>query len=240
MEDADTIAGTEASGTRFSRAGLRAGLAATLPVAVGIFTYGLVFGVLAREAGLSGLEALLMSMIVYAGSSQFAAIGLWTVPLPVVPIVLTTLVVNLRHILMGAALRPWFGELTTGQKLGSLFFAADESWALTMGYHARGGTDRAFLLGSGLASYAAWTGATSAGHVFGSLLPDPVVLGLDFAFTAVFVALLVGMWRDKRDLLPWVVAGIAACLAALVLPGKWYILAGALAGSLIGALRDER
>jgi predicted branched-subunit amino acid permease len=96
------------------------------------------------------------------------------------------------------------------------------------------------LLGSGIASFLAWNGATAAGYAFGSVLPDPAAIGLDFAFTAVFVALLAGMWRGKRDLVPWVAAAVAACLAAALLPGKWYILAGALAGSLTGALRDER
>jgi 4-azaleucine resistance transporter AzlC len=238
-EDADAVPDPAAGDHRFSRVGVREGLVATLPVAVGIFTYGLVFGVLAREAGLSSLEAVLMSMLVSAGASQFAAIGLWSRPLPVVPIVLTTLVVNLRHTLMGAALRPWFGGLTMRHKLGSLFFVADESWALTIGYLARGGSDRAFLVGSGLATYAAWTGSTAVGHAFGSVLPDPATIGLDFAFTAVFIALLAGMWRGKRDLLPWVVAGAAACLAAAFLPGKWYILVGALTGSVVGGLRDD-
>ena len=112
---------------RFTRAGMRAGIVTTLPVALGIFTYGIVFGVLARQAGLSVLEAVLMSLFVSAGSAQFAALGLWANPLPVLAIVLTTLLVNLRHVLMGAALRPWFGGLNAGQKLSSLFFVADES-----------------------------------------------------------------------------------------------------------------
>ena len=237
--EADSVTITDASPARFSGEGVRAGALAALPVAVGIFTYGLVFGVLARAAGLSALEAVLMSLIVSAGSSQFAAIGLWSQPLPIAAIVLTTLVVNLRHILMGAALRPWFGGLSVWQKLGSLHFVSDEAWALTMGYRTRGGNDRAFLLGSGIVTYAAWTGSTAAGYAFGSILPDPTTTGLDFAFTAVFIALLAGMWRGRRDLLPWIVAGVAACLAAALLPGKWYILAGALAGSLAGATRDD-
>jgi 4-azaleucine resistance transporter AzlC len=223
----------------FTAAGVWEGVRATLPVGLGIFSYGIVFGVLAGQVGLSVVESLLMSGIVFAGSSQFAVLGLWTAPLPVAAIVLTTLVVNLRHLLMGAALRPWFVRLTPVQRYVSLYFLNDESWALTMGRFNRGGRNGAFLLGSGLVSFAAWTGSTLAGQLLGNVLPDPRVVGLDFAFTAVFIGLLVGFWRDRRDLLPWGVAAAVAVVAALLLPGKWYILAGGLAGSLVGALRSD-
>src|SRR5215470_13566054 len=93
----------------FTRRGLLDGTRMILPLALGAFTYGAVFGVLARQAGLSVLEALLMSGLVFAGASQFVALGLWTAPLPIVALISTTLIVNLRHVLMGAALRPWFG-----------------------------------------------------------------------------------------------------------------------------------
>jgi predicted branched-subunit amino acid permease len=93
------------------------------------------------------------------------------------------------------------------------------------------------LLGSGLALFIAWLGATASGYVMGTLVQDPARWGLDFAFPAVIVALLVGMWRGKSDLWPWAVAAGVAVLAARWLPGKWYILLGGLAGSMAGAIR---
>ena len=95
----------------FSRAGLCTGIRRTLPVAASSLAYGLVFGVLARGAGLSLAEVGLMSGVVCAGASQFVALGLWTTPLPVAGIILATAIVNLRHLLLGAALRPWFARL---------------------------------------------------------------------------------------------------------------------------------
>ena len=223
----------------FDRKGILEGARWTVPIAIGIFAYGIVFGVLARQAGLSGLESLLMSGLVFAGASQFAALGLWIAPLPVAAIVLTTFVVNLRHLLMGAALRPWLAGLKGWQKFISLFVMNDESWALTMGHFARGGSNGGFLLGSGLVAFVAWTGATIVGQTLGSALQDPRALGLDFAFSAVFIGLLVGFWKGRGDLLPWGIAALVAIVAALWLPGKWYIVAGGIAGSIVGAIKRD-
>jgi 4-azaleucine resistance transporter AzlC len=224
----------------FTPVGALAGARRAMPLAVSVFAVGTVFGVLARQAGLSLAASLLMSGLVFAGASQFVALGLWVAPLPVMAIVLTTLVVNLRHVLMGAALRPWFSRLSALKAYGSAFFMVDESWALTTGEFAAGGRDAAFLLGGGLLLFITWLGATLVGHALGSAVHDPAQWGLDFAFTAAFVALLVGMWRGRSDLLPWVVAAMTAVAAAHWLPGKWYILIGGLAGSIVGAVRDGR
>ncbi|MFZ5897942.1 MAG: AzlC family ABC transporter permease [Bacillota bacterium] len=208
-------------------------------MALSVFAYGLVFGVLARQAGLSLAESVLMSGFVFAGASQFAVLGLWASPLPIGAIVLTTAIINLRHLLMGAALYPWFSRLHPATSYLTSFFIVDESWALTMGEHAKGGRDAAFLLGSGIALFLAWVGATAVGGVVGDVLRDPARWGLDFAFTAVFIALLVGFWKGKADLIPWLVAAVVATVASKLLPGKWYILLGGLAGSLTGAMQND-
>jgi 4-azaleucine resistance transporter AzlC len=220
--------------------GVRAGFARTLPVALGVAAYGLVYGVLARQAGLSLWEGLGLSGLVFAGASQFVALDLWVHPLPVSALIFTTLAVNLRHVLMGATLRPWFGELTPLQAYGSMFFMVDEGWALTLAELNSGGSRASFLLGAGLALYAAWVGATGLGMTAGALLGDPARLGMDFAFTAMFLALLAGMWRGSRDLLPWLAAGAVALVVEHAFPGKWHIVAGGLAGGLTGALRHGR
>jgi 4-azaleucine resistance transporter AzlC len=221
----------------FNRAGLMRGAQRSLPLALGVFVYGLVFGVLAQQAGLSLVEALLMSGLVFAGASQFVAVGLWATPLPVVTIVVATLIVNLRHLLMSAALSPWFLCLPPPVAYGSLFFLNDESWALTMNELHVGKANGAFLLGSGLVMFVAWLAATVVGRLGGAAVGDPARWGGDFAFTAVFVALLVGQWKGKTDLVPWAVAGLVAVLAERLLGGTWYILLGGLAGSVVGAVR---
>ena len=178
---------------------MRAGFARALPVALGVASYGLVYGVLARQAGLSLGEGLSLSGLVFAGASQFVALDLWVHPLPVSALILTTLAVNLRHVLMGATLRPWLGELSPLAAYGSMFFLVDEGWALTLAEFGSGGRRASFLLGTGLALYAAWVGSTGLGMTAGALLGDPARLGMDFAFTAMFLALLAGMWRDRKS-----------------------------------------
>ncbi len=219
----------------FTVGGGLVGARQSIPLALSVFAYGTVFGVLARQTGMSLVEAITMSGVVCAGSAQLIVLDLWAAPLPILTIVLTTLVVNLRHLLMGAALRPWFSQLSAPQAYISAFFMGDENWALTMREFAAGRNDRAFLLGSGLALFIAWLGATATGYVMGTMVQNPARLGLDFAFPAVLVALLAGMWRGKSDLCPWAVAAGVAALTAQWLPGKWYILLGGLAGSMVGA-----
>lgn len=139
----------------FTRLGFLAGAREIVPLTVGVLAYGLVFGALARQAGLSFTESLLMSGLVNAGSSQFVALALWQIPLPVATIIFTTFVVNLRYMLMGATLRRWFSHLSVLRLYGPLFFMGDENWALTVRAFETGRHDAAFLLGSGLPLFSA-------------------------------------------------------------------------------------
>lgn len=130
-----------------------------------------------------------------------------------------------------AALRP--------EAYGSAFFLSDESWALAMREYRAGGRDAAFLLGSGLVLFVAWLSATAFGQVAGAVVRNPAAWGLDSAFTAVFGALLVGLWRGRGDQAPWLVAAGVAVAADRLLPGQWYILVGGLAGSVTGGTRTR-
>ena len=224
----------------FTLSGVLKGMRRSLPLVVSDFAIGVVFGVLARQARLSFLQALLMSGSVFGGGSQFVALSLWMAPLPVAAIVLTTLVVNIRYLLMGAALRPWFAHLPLFKAYASIFFMVDESWALATSAFAAGERDAAFLLGSGFVLFLAWVSGTIVGQTLGSSIQNPAQWGLDFAFTAMFVALLVGMWKGKAQILPWAMAAVVAVAAAHFLPGKWYILLGGIAGSMVGAMIDVK
>src|SRR5438552_9223616 len=225
----------------FTLSGALLGAKRTIPLAISGFAIGIVFGVLARQAKLSIVDALLMSGLVYAGASQFVALSLWTaIPFPVTTIIRTTFIVNMRHLLMGASLRPWFSKLSPWKVYSSVFFMVDESWALTMSDFAKGGRDAGFLLGSGFILYIAWVSSAVVGRTVGAWIQNPAQWGMDFAFTAVFLALLVGMWKGKSNLLPWGVAAAVAVAAAHWLPGKRYILLGRIAGSIVGAIIDAK
>jgi len=217
------------------------GARACLPVCISVAAYGVVWGVLARQAGLSLLEVVLMSGLVFAGSAQFVALDQWTPgALPVGALVLAALIVNLRYLLLTATLRPLFPPGTVGRGALAMALVTDENWAMTVGEMAKGRGTPAFLLGGGVLAYACWMGATVTGRLLGAAIDDPAAYGLDFAFTATFLALLLGMWRGKADLVPWLVAALAAVATARLIPGSWHIVVGGLCGSLAGALLEIR
>lgn len=216
------------------------GVTLFIPVAISIASYGVVWGVLAGQRGLSVLEVLLMSGLVFAGSSQFVALDSWTPgSLPILAIVAATAIVNLRMLLMSATLRPLLTGVSRPKALAAMFFVSDEQWAMTMTEMRKGGGSVAFLLGTGVLSWFSWVGSTLLGRVLGAFIDDPVRYGLDFAFTATFLALLLGMWRGRTDIVPWLVGGLAALATASSIEGKWYIIVGGIVGSLAGALVDE-
>lgn len=223
----------------FSLAGVKAGFLLTLPIALGVAGVGIAFGVLAGQAGLSVAEAALMSATVVAGASQIIAVELWADPVPILAIVATTFVVNLRYSLMGAALQPWFKHLSAPQAYGSLYFMADENWALTMADLKAGNGRGAFLLGSGLAVWSAWVSSTVVGAVAGSAITTPERFGIDFVLAAVFVALAVELWDGTSSVVPWSVALVVAVATAQVVPGEWYILAGGVAAGAVEVARYD-
>jgi 4-azaleucine resistance transporter AzlC len=210
-----------------------------LPVAISIAAYGVVWGVLAGQAGMSVLEVALMSGLVFAGASQFVALDMWSPgSLPILSIIIAAAIVNLRMLLMSATLRPLVGHLPLPRQLGAMFFVSDEQWAMTMTEVRKGTGSVAFLIGTGVLSWFAWTGSTLCGRVLGAFIDDPTKYGLDFAFTATFLALLLGMWRGRGDLVPWIVGALAAILTSRLIEGNWYIIVGGLVGSFAGALAE--
>jgi 4-azaleucine resistance transporter AzlC len=229
-----------AGGTIFTWHGVAVGARLAAPLALGSIPYGLAYGVLSGQSGLSPVEVLLMSGLVCAGTAQFVVLGLWSTPLPVGLILLTTLVINARFLLMGTTLQAWFAPLPGWQRYSALFVLSDESWARAMSERARGGRDAAVLLGAGGVLAIEWVGSTTIGRLLSGHVGDPTRLGLDVAFGTVFAALLVGMWRGRSDLFPWTVAAVVALAAHAWLPGAWYILLGGLAGGAAGAMRDAR
>lgn len=213
------------------------GARACVPVCISVAAYGLVWGMLASGAGMSLLEVGLNSGLVFAGSAQFVALDLW-VPgsLPIGALVMAVLIVNLRYLLITASLRPLFAGRSVWQGAPLMFLVTDENWAMTTAEMQKGRGTVAFLLGGGVLAYVCWLAATLTGAMLGSTIPEPTALGLDFAFTATFLALLLGMWRGPASLVPWVTAGVVAIVAARLVPGSWYIIIGGIAGSLAGAL----
>lgn len=227
--------GTQAEETTtFTRAGVVAGMRAALPTGLGVAVYAAVYGLLARQSGMSFLENLLMNVIVLAGASQTAALDLWKEPLPILAIVSTTLLINIRLLLLGASIRPWIQEFPAVRVYPLLHMLIDEGWAVAMHARRRGERDAGFLLGACVFVVICWVPVVVVGYLIGGSIGDPAEWGLDFALTCVFAALVAGGYRHRFDLLPWTAAGISAIAASQVLPGTWYVVVGGLIGFAIG------
>lgn len=223
----------------FSRQGVTRGLHATAPLAISVAAYGVVWGVLARQAEVSLLEAYLMNLLIFAGAAQMAAMDQWSYPLPMVAILVTTALINLRLVMLSASMRPWLHSLPSRIVYPTLHILSDESWAVAMTQYRNGARDAGIVLGCNLAIVFAWFPATAVGHLLGGSIGDPARLGLDFAFTAVFGAMLFGGYRSRFDLAPWGASGLVAWLVWWLFPGTWYVIAGGVAGVLVASLRTD-
>jgi len=213
-----------------------AGVVRCLPVGLGVLVYGLVFGALTAQKGLSLAEATSMSAIVFAGSAQFVALGLWTVPPPVLALALATFLINFRFFLMAATMDRVIGDWPRPRALLALFFVTDENWAVTMAEGERRHWG-AFFLGTGVVVYASWLLATVLGYLIGSVVSDPRQWGFDFAFPAMFLALAVAIGRKAPAPLVWIASAVAALAADRWIGGSAPVLLGGLAGAGVAALR---
>jgi 4-azaleucine resistance transporter AzlC len=223
----------------FTRAAFVLGMRRSVPLLAGLAPFGLIVGVMAQGQGLSLAEVTLMSALCYAGSAQILVLGHWAMPAPVLAATLATFIINLRLALMGPVLSPWLDRIHGWRLFSTLFMMADQNWALSVEHMRRGEGDAAFLFGSGFLIWVIWVATTMLGHWAGAIVRPPPGHPVFFAALAVFLALLTRMWRGRSDGLPWVVAAGTSVVAAQILPGSWYIVIGALAGSLAGAVRDR-
>jgi len=214
---------------------LWAGVWAALPLWLGIVPYGLAFGLLGRTVGLGAAGTMAMSLVVFAGSAQFIALGLLGAGASSVLIVLTTLVVNLRHLLYAASLGPYLRRWPALHKLAAGFLLTDEAYAVVFDrWRAPGARPQhCFYFGVGLCLYGCWNLSTAAGLGLGGLVPDPAALGLHFALPATFIGLLVPLLRTRGAWVTLIMAGAVALLAA-GLPGRLDIMLAIIVAASAG------
>lgn len=218
---------------------VRAGLLAILPAVIAVIPFGLLLGATAALKGLSPLEMALMSGLVFAGSSQFVAVELWTDPASWAALGLAALIVNLRFALMSASLGRKLGAFSPSQRLGGMFFLADEVWAVAESRAAATVLRPAFMFAAAGLLYANWMVWTVAGCVLGGALGDPAALGFDFAFAAMFIGLVVGFWKGPRTGIVIAASAAAAVGVYFAVDGPWYVLAGAAGGCGVAALMAD-
>ncbi len=215
---------------------VRAGFMSMLPVATAAIPFSMVLGSEAMRQGLTTSEIVLMSLTVFAGSSQFIAVSLWEHPAPWASLAIAVLLVNLRHTLMAASLAPKLGSFPTWLKPVGVFLMADETWALSEQRAKVGPLTPAYYFGVALCLYILWAVGTAIGAHLGQLIPDPKVFGFDFVFPAVFICLVVGFSASWRMLPVIVVSAAVAVLTKMIFGGTFFILTGGLAGMLVATL----
>lgn len=229
-------------GTVFTPGGMLLGLRRVAVLMPGVVVFSVAFGAAASAKGLSLLEAVLMSALVYAGVAQLVAMELWRPEWSwgaIAGLAVVTATVNARMVLQGASLQPWFAPYSKRLNAFHLFFFTDANWMIGTRYHAEGGRDIGVLVGAGLALWLVWVAATVPGYLLGALVADPRTYGIDLVMPIFFAAMIVPLWRGRRAALPWVVAGVVALVTARLVEGYAFIIVGALSGALAGAFIDD-
>ncbi len=216
-----------------------AGLKATGPILIGAAPFGVIYGVLAIGAGIPVILAQAISLIIFAGSAQFVAAQLIGAGASGLVIVLTTVVINLRHALYSASIAGHVRELPRGWKWLLAYLLTDEAYAVAITHYRShaGEPDRHwYFLGSGLALWGTWQVSTAVGIFLGTGIPPE--WSLDFTLALTFIALLVPALGTRADVVAAVVGG-AVAVAAFGLPYKLGLVLAALCGIAAGMLASR-
>jgi 4-azaleucine resistance transporter AzlC len=214
------------------------GFKATAPLSLGIASFAIAYGLLARKAGLSLFTLTLMSLLVFAGAAQFLTISMLMTGTPFILILFTTFIVNSRYFLMGASLGSYTRKWGTKWQIFLSFLLCDESYALTIAYFAKNDPDKYYQLGVSLGLYIEWAIFTVIGGLTGSFLGDPQTWGLDFALPATFIVLLVPMITTWKHVTVCLATAVFSVIGLLFLPTKWYIPFAAVLGTIVGGVLE--
>lgn len=216
------------------------GVRAEFPLLVGVFPFGMIYGALALNAGLSASASQLMSSIVFAGSAQFVTAQLAHNAAPAFVIIVTIAVVNLRHMLYSASLAPYLENLSLRWKVLLSYLLTDEAYAPSIIKYERDGVQpfsHWFLLGAGFSLWFTWQVSTALGIFLGAAIPEE--WPLDFALPLTFIAMLVPILKNRPMVASALSAGLVAVLA-FSLPYKLGIILAALTGILVGTILESR
>lgn len=217
------------------------GIKKTMPLMVGVIPFGLAYGIMGIQAGLKLPELTLMSMFVFAGSAQFMAVGMIKEGISFTLIVISTLLINLRHLLMGLSLAPYLNRQKTRWLYLLAFGMVDESYASTINHYKESGSEQGnpfFMFGAAFGMYIFWIGSSLIGAILGYSIKDPLSWGLDFAMPATFLSILVLQIKSVRIMTVFFVSGISAVAANIYIPGKWYIIIATVVATATGTFME--
>lgn len=217
---------------------VRKGIADAIPIVVGYIPMGAAYGIIARQSGMEVFPAILMSLIVFAGASQFIAVGLLAGGATPFEVVLTTFFVNLRHVLMSASLSPYFQKVSSRIIPFAAWGVTDETFAISIGKFHAGQADYRYSLALNYTAYASWVTGTVMGAFAGYVVPPVLQSSLEFALYSMFVGLLILQLSNRLHV---VIAVVSACLSIVFsrfMGGTWHIIAAAMIGATLGLILE--
>ncbi|MDO9535881.1 MAG: AzlC family ABC transporter permease [Bacillota bacterium] len=210
------------------------------PVILGYFPIGFAFGILATNVGMTVFHTFLMSLMVYAGSAQLIAVGLLESQVGLLTLTITTFLVNLRHLLMSAALSPSLGHLSRLQQALFSYELTDETFAVhSIDFNKEKKTPKCRIFVTNILAHLSWIVSSILGAWTGSLLSDLEAWGLDYALPAMFIALLVFQLRTMRH---FFIATISLLLSTYLfwgMGGHWYVIITTLITATIGLIMEK-
>jgi 4-azaleucine resistance transporter AzlC len=213
-----------------------AGMRKSVPILISTAPFGVLYGAIAVDQGLTVWQASLMSLTIYAGASQLVGIDLFRHHAAPWIVILAIFIVNSRHLLYSAAVGRRISHFSTMQQIVGFFFLIDPQFAETEREAERTGTvNFAWYMGLALPVYVMWNIESVLGAIFGKLIPNPDAIGIDFLLPLYFFGMVMG-FRKRPLWLPVVaVSGIASVIALKTLGSPWHVTVGALAGVLFAA-----
>lgn len=210
-----------------------------LPIVMGYIPIGFAFGVLAQKAGLSVWHTLAMSIFVYAGSSQFIAVGLFSAGISPISIIITTFIVNMRHMLMSAALSPNLKGWSKPELAAFAYELTDESFAVHTMSFKQGNPAKSEIFAVNSIAQTAWVLGSWLGFTMGGLIRDVRPYGLDYALAAMFIALLVLQLTNRIQVAVAILSGLLSLVFLLAGLDQWHVILATVIGATVGMVVEE-
>ena len=209
-------------------------VAPAVPIVIGYLPIGLTYGVLAQKAGLSSLNAVMMSLLVYAGSSQLVAAGLFAAGAPAPSIVLTTFVVNLRHMLLSAAIAPFLKHWRKRELAAFAYQLTDETFALHAARFPSGVPPKWHVFTVNATAQASWLMGTGLGVALGQMMANIEPFGLDYVLPAMFIALIMLQIEGAADVAVALFTGALSVALLMLGTGQWNVIIATFIGATVG------
>jgi 4-azaleucine resistance transporter AzlC len=215
---------------------LKQGITEAVPIVLGYLPLGFAFGVLAKEAGMSVAQAVMMSVLCFTGAGQYIAIGIMQAGGAVITIILANILVNLRYLLFSTSTVPYLKDRVQPLVASLLSYGlTDETYAVAMNHYQDHPATASYLAGLNLTSHLGWIGSTLLGALLGSFITNTDRLGLGFALPAMYICLLVLMINRRTDIWVAVFTAVTCLVIGYLVPAMMDNLSNLIIATVIAA-----